>query len=95
MAYTKISDRLIAETFEDARQYDLEKLCAELERLRGEVVEVKTKPDQETLDYWNNEATMRNEATRARIKWIEDKLAAIKEVGLLVEKYDIAKNGKL
>jgi len=98
MAFKKISDRLIAETFEDARQYDLEKLCAELERLRGEVVEVKVKPDQETLDFWNNEATMRNESTQGRIAWIEDKLKAIKEAGLLVKEYDIVKvikNGSL
>ena len=88
MSFKRINESLIAETFEDARQYDLAKLKVELERLRGEVVEVKVKPDQETLDFWNNEATMRNEATQARIKWIEDKLKAIKQAGLLVAEYD-------
>jgi len=61
MSFKRINESLIAETFEDARQYDLAKLKVELERLRGEVVEVKVKPDQETLDFWNNEATIYEE----------------------------------
>jgi len=95
MAFIKISDSLISETFEDARQYDLAKLCAELERLKKEVVEVKAVPDKETLDFWNAEATMRNESTQARIAWIENKLKEIKEAGLLVKEYDVVKVVKL
>jgi len=85
---TKITDTLFAETYEDVRQIDVARLQRDLERMKTERMEVKTVPDQETLDYWNNEATMRNEATQARIKWIEDKLKAIKQAGLLVAEYD-------
>ena len=83
---TQLRKDVFVETFEEQRQIDVAKLRKELEQLKTEHVEVKKVPDQETLDYWNNEVLMRNESTEARINHINTILQKVKDAGFLIEK---------
>jgi len=81
---TKITDTLFAETYEDVRQIDVARLQRDLERMKTERMEVKTVPDQETLDYWNNEAVMRNEGIEATERRINETLQKVKDAGFKI-----------
>ena len=81
---TKITDTLFAETYEDVRQIDVARLQRDLERAKVDRMEVKKIPDQETLDYWNNEATMQNEMAEATERRINETLQKVKDAGFKI-----------